>query len=630
METARKLAVMEAYGESGDCLFDSWPPWTVRIRDAAGAVVGAGLLLAPDTVLTCAHVVPDGADCTVELPGGPGDEPVALPASVSPGAFVPPATDDVGDPSGDVALLHLGQTPSHPRPVQLTRLSTSGRRVWMYGFPAGFSGGLWFRATTVGGAGRDGRVQLRPEADGELPVGGCSGAGVVDYVTRQVIGMLVSNRVERKGSGFAFMTPTETIVRHLPQLGPLIRGRSAVDPSLRSGADAPLGDGPFAERLARWFRGDGQQVKISLVRAEDPKRSGALRRAITLADRELRTSEYVNRVSGDPPETVPWAGGHDLALNVAGLTAEQVAEAIAERTGLWQDPAVPAVERIRTQGKPLSLVAVGVDEAADPDALLDLLALLHARDCRLLLIFRRPDEHYRRAETELVLRPRSDGLRQVSVLLGQVTGPLATALARHTAEVRADVGDALKALKRAAALQGFLSETSPSSPLLGHPSDLTRHERTARRAHALLTEAVDRLDRLVALRRELSGRLVSYNSLLHAHFQEPAPGTDPTGPRPPEQPDTVVEAAELYRAADRLLTARPCDVAAAEAAVDAYTAFVDRAIRERADRRAADGGTGGPGGDGAEAAGEQADADAPSPSVGPPAPHGDPEGVLPP
>ncbi len=554
---------MEADG--GARVDASWdtPPWAARIRRDNGKITGTGILLSPDRVLTCAHVVAEGERFTAEFVGAREARVPSVAAWVLKDAYVPENQDADGDPSGDVALLRIDP----PRPaddaVSLYRLSPPNRNVQFYGFPPGYNGGIWFRATIIGGCGRDGQLELVPHTPGELARPGCSGAGVVDTLTGRVIGMVLSSQADRDGGAFSFMSPAETIVQHLPQVAAWTRGRTAVDEKLRSGSDAPLLDEPFAQRLTRWFRGgDEGQVKISLVPADNRARSQTLRRAITLADRESRTLVSTSRASLDPPETVPSAGGHDLAVDAAGLTAAEIAERIAERMGLCQGEADQAVERIRSAHVTLTLVVVGVDEAADPPALLDLLAGLRAQGNRLLLVFRSPDAHYRRAQAELVIGPAQERQARLLRELEEITGPLAGALRQRMGLVRADTARALDALVRTHAVRESV-ERAPGAGL-GLGADLAAYERAAARARARLAEAVDRLDALLGRRDELRGRLAGY----HALYQGTADRED-------------LEADALYRDAYELLYARPCDLPCAEEAVRRYVGFVERWGRGR-------------------------------------------------
>ncbi|MFI2435673.1 trypsin-like serine peptidase [Streptomyces sp. NPDC018693] len=544
------------------------PSWAVRIRGANGAIVGAGILLAPDRVLTCAHVVDEAAGrITAEFVGAADHSVPSVAAWVD--AYVPRTLDADRDPSGDVALLTLERPRPAEESVRLHRLSASNREVWMYGFPLDHDGGIRFRATVIGGCGRDGQVQLAPPSPGELASPGCSGAGVADSRTGEVFGMVLSGQKDRHGNLFSFMTPAETIVRHLPQVRPFLVGRTAVDDRLRSTDDdacEPLLDEPFAQRLAAWLRDDGQQVKISVVRPGDRARAVTLRRAITLADRELRTPASVQRASLDPPGTVPSVGGHDLAVDAEGLTCAEIAERIAERMGLRPYPADCATDRIRAAKGALSLVVVDVDQAVDPPALLDLLEVLRTGGSRLLLVFRRDDALCRRARDQLLVRPARERRGRLVEQLKEITGPLTAALSERRAAVVPDgIGPVDSDL---VAAHAALADLTRSADAPGPGPDLSRYERLAERVAARLARHIDRLDRLRDRRDELGGRLRSYH-VLHQHATQ-------------GEEDPAVDA--LYLRAHALLQARPCDVRAAETAVDAYTREVDGRTREPGSR----------------------------------------------
>ncbi|MFE1588776.1 trypsin-like serine peptidase [Streptomyces sp. NPDC058737] len=575
------------------------PSWAVRIRGADGEIAGAGILLTPDQVLTCAHVV-DRAEArlTAEFVGAADHSVPAVPARVDGTAYVPETLDADGDPSGDVALLRL----ERPRPVEETvrlhRLSAPGREVRMYGFPYTHNGGIWFRSTVVGGCGRDGQVQLSPVSPGELASPGCSGAGVADSRTGEVIGMVLSGQLDQHGNRFSFMSPAETIARHLPRLKPHIVGPTAVDERLLPTDDGPspdLLDEPFAQRLAAWLRDDGSQVKISVVGPGDAARAATLRRAITLADRELRTAVSIDRASLDPPGTVPSAGGHDLAVDASGVTAAEIAERIAERMGLWQHPEDPPLDRIRASRATLNLVVVGVDEAIDPLPLLDLLEVLRAGGSRLLLVFRTAGDCHRLARDRLLTRPARERRARLVERLRDLTGPLAEDLRERLAAVvphgirpldselvaaHAALADLLRAdddgerdpagdhdrdrdpdLDRDRYPHGG-HDRGPGrapAPAAGPALDLGRYERLADRVAGRLAAGVAELDRLRDRRDELAGRLRGYH-VLHQHSLQ-------------GEEDPAVD--DLYLRAHALLRARPCDVRAAEAAVDAYTRRVD-------------------------------------------------------
>lgn len=90
------------------------PSWIARIGEPDGLVLGAGVLLAPDRVLTAAHVVSPGRPYVVHFLGVPGVPGVA--ATVRADEHVPQREDAFGDRSGDLALLRLAE----PLPAEHT------------------------------------------------------------------------------------------------------------------------------------------------------------------------------------------------------------------------------------------------------------------------------------------------------------------------------------------------------------------------------------------------------------------------------------------------------------------------------------------------------------------------------
>lgn len=558
------------------------PPWAVRIRRADGTIAGSGILLSPDRVLTCAHVVGRYEEVTAEFVGAAGYVVPSVPARVAGDAYRPEERDGNGDPIADVALLALDRPRSAAETTSLHRVSAPGREVRMYGFPDAYNGGLWLPATILGGCGRDGQVQLRPPGPAEVARPGFSGGGVVDLATDKVIGMVVASAPE-EGGGYSFMSPAETVLRHLSEVGEWTEGPTAVDEELRSaesGDDEWLLDQPFAERLARWLRGDSTagQVKISRVSDGDRARAATLRRAITLADRELRSRFSTEPPTLDAPWTVPAAGGVDLAVYATGRSTDDVADRIAGRMGLWQRPDLPAAQRIAAATVTITLVVDGVDAAADPGSLIDLLALLVARGSRVLLVFRETGAHFARAREELLLRPAQERRARLGERLTYITGEPARKLDNLMGRVRGAeklTDKAVTVLVQAITARNELA--AGQGPFAGPPEegpDLSGYERTADRAERRLPEAIAELRRLLARRDELRGVLRPYH-LLHA--EGATCGED-------------LEAGALYRTADELLHQRPCDLPAAQAAVRRFLDLVDLPVpRTPAEPSAGDG-----------------------------------------
>ncbi|MEU1737411.1 serine protease [Streptosporangium sp. NPDC020145] len=224
--------------------------WWVRIRQAGGEVLGAGVLLDQKTVLTCAHVIPDRAEEVVaEFVGQPG----ARPGTAKVVSWVP--ADD--DQRGDLALLDLASpAPLERRPV-LRRPGLWGREVYTRGFPSLLDDGLWVRARLGGRAGPGGEwIQMDAEPYREIRRG-FSGAPVVDGRTGDVLGVVVS---EFPGlAGLAWMIPVETIVHHLPALAGMVADspsftdqiREFFGPGRSGGAMVVVtGDAPVSTSLA--------------------------------------------------------------------------------------------------------------------------------------------------------------------------------------------------------------------------------------------------------------------------------------------------------------------------------------------------------------------------------------------
>ncbi|MET8771677.1 trypsin-like peptidase domain-containing protein [Streptomyces sp. NPDC004658] len=536
------------------------PSWIARIETPDGRVLGAGVLLAPERVLTAAHVVRPDHRYTVRLVGVPGL--AAVTATVRPDEHVPQSEDAFGDRGGDLALLRLAAPLPAEHTTRLYRLAAPHGPVSMYGFPRGDDGGRWHGATLVAARGRDSQVQLRPLTPEELADDGFSGGGVVDHATDQVIGIVLSVD-EGPGSAFSYMSPTETILSHLPQVAAWTDGAEAVDPRLRTRADAAAGrlDVPFATELATWYRGEGWPVLVTVVPARGD-RAWTLQRAVTLADRELRTHRNTSAVSHDPPETVPPAGAHDLALDVTGLTAAQVMDRIAERLGIRDDP---RPERLGTLRLPLAAVMVAVDEAAEPDALLGLFDRLARQGARLLLVFRGPGERAEQAARFLVHQPLRRRWARLHTELDRITGELGPALEARRERVLPPPGArqlldrAESGVRRSRMLRAWIDDAPDQEDEPARAELLFTLEDAVGRRRRRLEKAVALLDARLRRREELLGRAGAEWPLCRQ--------------RAAAQGDRVVAAYRLYEQAVSLLRQTPCDIERAEAAVERFVGF---------------------------------------------------------
>ncbi|MGW5345642.1 nSTAND1 domain-containing NTPase [Streptomyces sp. NPDC004050] len=228
----------------------------VRIRSGAGSasgdVVGAGFLVGPDVVCTCAHVVARAAG----LAGTPDEAP---PGPVS--LDFPMVRDETGtaraaraivvawgriadDDSGDVALLRLDRPVPGTRPAPLV----DGTRVWEHpfrviGFPAGFQHGLWARGTLRGPQGA-GWLQMETPAGEPRITAGFSGSPVWDARQDGVVGMTVAAQ-RGTGATTAYLIPSAQLV----------------DESVLRPRCPFRGLAPFAEDDAELFHGRAEETE---------------------------------------------------------------------------------------------------------------------------------------------------------------------------------------------------------------------------------------------------------------------------------------------------------------------------------------------------------------------------------
>ncbi|MFI6121994.1 trypsin-like peptidase domain-containing protein [Streptomyces sp. NPDC051064] len=194
----------------------------VRVRGRDGAIVGAGFLVAEDTVLTCAHVVSDA----LEQPRGSAVEAGAVIGLDLPFAVgCPEGTAEVvhwvpvrEDQGGDVAVLRLHVPLPGARPLPMADTGD----VWDHetravGFTDDASDGNWQQGRFRGPVGNS-LVQLS-RADGQAvhvrP--GFSGSPVWDDVLGVAVGMVVASQPVREAQQ-AFVMRTGALAGEVPGL----------------------------------------------------------------------------------------------------------------------------------------------------------------------------------------------------------------------------------------------------------------------------------------------------------------------------------------------------------------------------------------------------------------------------
>ncbi|MCK5523786.1 MAG: trypsin-like peptidase domain-containing protein [Thiomargarita sp.] len=192
-------------------------------------VVGAGFLVSPRHIITCAHVIVDALDISLET-SEPPIETIYLDFPLLPEHEPLEATTlkwypvkenySVGE-MGDICLLQL----STPLPQGAESISIVvheqyfGRKVRMFGFPSnrGMYDGDWL-VGQLQGLIRNGWVQLDSEIGRRSVAGGFSGTAVWDIQENAVAGMMVSIDDSDSDDTAAYMIPAKNLSKALPNL----------------------------------------------------------------------------------------------------------------------------------------------------------------------------------------------------------------------------------------------------------------------------------------------------------------------------------------------------------------------------------------------------------------------------
>ncbi|MFE5242364.1 MULTISPECIES: serine protease [unclassified Streptomyces] len=205
----------------------------VRVKGPDGAIGGAGFLIAPDLVLTCAHVVSDaldrhreetvevGTEVTVDVPlAGNADGVDEGDHAAAVQRWIPIRPDQ----TGDIAVLRLPHRIPGARPLPVV---DSHRGVWDHdaravGFTDDNPDGIWqsgrFRGPT-----RQGWIQLsRANSEAVHVKGGFSGSPVWDNDLGAAVGMMVAAQPVREAQQ-AFVLRIRTLLKEAPELAPFVR-----------------------------------------------------------------------------------------------------------------------------------------------------------------------------------------------------------------------------------------------------------------------------------------------------------------------------------------------------------------------------------------------------------------------
>ncbi|NEY32537.1 serine protease [Streptomyces sp. PRKS01-65] len=190
-----------------------------------GTIAGAGVLVTPDRVLTCAHVVSDalgrrrdlevaaGTSVLVDFPLADGAGRQGLTAGVE--RWIPEEPEH----RGDVAVLRLRGAVPGTRPLPLADPGElSGRPVRMVGFPDGEPGMAWHRGELSGKSSGDWIQLSRADTRTVHVTGGFSGSPVWDERRGAAVGIVVAAEGKRNDTQQAFAISVRAVLRRLPDL----------------------------------------------------------------------------------------------------------------------------------------------------------------------------------------------------------------------------------------------------------------------------------------------------------------------------------------------------------------------------------------------------------------------------
>ncbi|GAA2415894.1 serine protease [Streptomyces glaucosporus] len=493
--------------------------WCVRLRSqGSDRVIGSGVLIDGDKVLTCAHVLADRTSpVIVDFPGTEGA--AGSTATVVNGCWIPPRGED----RGDVVLLRLHRPPPGRLSAPLLRAAVArGTRVRLCGYADPVRDARGVELTATAGPPSGERVRLDPHSP-RLPRRGLSGGPVLDTDDPSgVLGIVVTRYFESVGPEppvIAHMIPVETIARYLPDVRSCISGPPGVDPRLvPSAASGRTGDPGYAERLAAWLGGRHPSPVYVTEVERGSARDRTLQRALALADREL-SADAPAVTSADPAGTVPPVGSLDLAVDARGATADEVAARVAGRMNLKEPDPARARERLRAGRVPLTVAVLGVNEAAEPERLLALCGEFAELGCRLLLVFHGSDTRVDQAtEEDLALRHRMGVLAERLDALDGRLRRLAPARVRLAGVEPPD--DAVTDLHLNLSLLRHAHRTGKdAAPGWARTAQdrLKRLERRTRRAERDADTAEEAARKGYERRAELRGELRTYRQLAARH-----------------------------------------------------------------------------------------------------------------
>ncbi|MFF3609719.1 trypsin-like peptidase domain-containing protein [Streptomyces sp. NPDC002463] len=310
----------------------------VRIRGENGTIAGAGVLVTPDRVLTCAHVVSDalerkrhlevavGATVLVDFPLADGTGRQNFTAEVE--RWIPEEPQHCGD----VAVLRLRDVVpgTCPLPMADSDKLLSDRPVRTVGFPDGEPGVIWHRGELSGKSEGDWIQLSRANTQTSRVTKGFSGSPVWDEQWGAAVGIVVAVEGKQDDTQQAFAISVKAVLRELPDLARAL----APDPF--------RGLATFQESHEEIFFGRGDDIEevVTNLKGDHPAvllygPSGCGKSSLVLAG-------VVPEMRRDGYDAVVVNAGADGTL-LSGL-ATDLYEAV--RTGRYGDPRAESVDQV--------------------------------------------------------------------------------------------------------------------------------------------------------------------------------------------------------------------------------------------------------------------------------------------